>query len=314
MDRRLLKPRHLRQGDLIGLVSPSGPVTTPARIERGIRYLEGLGYHVRLGRHALKIHGFLAGTDKERLADLHGMFDDREVKAVICLRGGYGLTRLLPRLDYELIARNPKIVVGFSDITALQLAIWRQCRLVTFHGPMVQADFSGTIDAVTEESFWSLVTSPHAPGPLILPEANCVPLLAGKANGRLLGGNLSLITSLLGTPFQPSFRNALLFIEEVAEEPYRIDRMLTQLANAGVPAKVAGVLLGQFTHCKAGTAGRPSFTTDEVLAEKAKVWRVPMVSDLPFGHVSRKMTLPIGVQARLDTNQRQLCLLEPAVL
>ncbi|HRY51548.1 MAG TPA: LD-carboxypeptidase, partial [Candidatus Paceibacterota bacterium] len=314
MKRRLLKPVRLRPGDLIGLISPSGPVVDLARVERGVRYLERRGYRVRMGRHALKVHGFLAGTDEERLADLHEMFEDREVKAIICLRGGYGLTRLLPRLNYELVASHPKIVVGFSDITALQLALWRHCRMVTFHGPMVQADFSGVTDEVTEESLWRLLTIPDPPTPYVLPEAHWGPVRGGHVTGRLIGGNLSLLTSLVGTPYQPSFRKALLFVEEVAEEPYRIDRMFTQLIHAGVPKKIAGLLTGQFSHCIARVAGRPSFTLDEVLGGQEKEWGVPWVSNLPFGHVRRKITLPIGVRARLDFDQRELRFLEAAVI
>jgi muramoyltetrapeptide carboxypeptidase len=308
-----LKPPRLKSGDLIGLICPAGPLTDPGQLERGVRYLETQGYRTAVGRHALKIHGFLAGTDEDRLADLHAMFAHHEIKAILCVRGGYGTSRLLPRVDYSLVARHPKILVGFSDITALQLALWKKCRLVTFHGPMLRADLTGPVDPFTEEAFWEILTSPCQPPPRAFAEAEWTLRYPGSATGRLLGGNLSLVISLLGTPFAPDFRRALLILEDVAEEPYRIDRMFVQLANAGILQRVSGILTNAFNHCQPRNPGRPSFRVEEVLAEQACLWQKPFVTGLPFGHVARKFTWPIGIRARIDATHRRLALLESAV-
>ena len=309
-----LLPPRLRHGDLIGIIAPAGPVADGSRIERGVRYIERLGYSVVVGRNVTRVHGYLAGTDEERLSDLHTMFRDHRVKAIMALRGGYGSTRLLSRLQYRLIARNPKILIGFSDLTALQLAIWNGCHMVTFHGPMLSSDFAGPSNHFTEELFWRLVTSPSIPERLPMPRSpRPRSLNGGSANGRLLGGNLSLLVSLLGTPYQPSFSGSLLFFEEVGEEPYRIDRMLTQLRNAGVFRKVRGILTGQFSDCVPADKTRPSLTIDDILGEIPEQTGVPFLTNLPFGHVGRKLTLPIGVRACLDADRRTLDLLEPAV-
>jgi muramoyltetrapeptide carboxypeptidase len=310
---KIIKAPRLRRGDWIGVISPAGPVADRSQIERGVRYLEQQGYRVVVGEHAHKTYGYWAGTDEERLADLHAMFLNPEVKAILCVRGGYGISRLLSRLNYRLIIRHPKILVGFSDVTSLQLALWKKCGLVTFHGPMLRADLSNRIDPFTEESFWRLITSAKQPKPYVFSEEELTHRIPGKSVGRLLGGNLSLVVSLLGTPYQPDYREALLFLEEVAEEPYRIDRMLMQLSNAGVLNQISGILTGQFAHCRTRDPSRPSFSVEQVLTDFGLKCGKPFLSGLPFGHVARKMTLPVGVRARLETGACRLVLLESAV-
>src|SRR5687768_6332376 len=214
----VVKPPRLRKGDLIGLVSPASTPSSAEKIEGGVRYLEGLGYRVKVGAHAAKSHGYLAGTDQERAEDINSMIADPQVKAIFALRGGYGTPRLLPLIQYRLLARQPKIVSGFSDITALQLAIYKKSRLVTFSGPMPAVEFWKGPDPYTEENFWRLVTSKLSIGALLNPEDE--PLCVhreGKATGVLLGGNMALVTSTLGTPFMPSLRKAVLVLEEVDE-------------------------------------------------------------------------------------------------
>ena len=255
-----VKPRALRQGDLIGLISPASPIADTSRIDRAVRYLESLGYRVRLGHHVTASYGYLAGTDRDRAADLHTMFADRSVRAIFSIRGGYGTPRLLESLDYRLIRNNPKIFVGYSDITALELAIWRKTGLVTFHGPMAGVDLAGAPDPFTEEMFWGMLCSKKKRGAIALPNGPLHSLRAGKASGRLLGGNLALVVSMLGTPYQPDFRETILFLEDITEEPYRIDRMLTQLRNAGILRRSAAILTGHFTDCLPQDTTKPSLS------------------------------------------------------
>lgn len=312
-----MKPTHppkLKSGDLIGIVTPASPVADATRIEKGVRYLESLGYRVVIGENVGKVHGYLAGSDDERAADLHAMFSDPRVKAIIGVRGGYGTPRLLSLLNYRLIGRNPKILVGFSDFTALQLALWKKCRLITFYGPMVGVEMVHQIDPFTEELFWRVVTSPRKIGNISFPDEPPIESLrAGKASGRLLGGNLSLVASLLGTQYQPDFTGSILFIEEITEEPYRVDRMMMQLNNAALYRKANGMLLGQFTDCIPLDATKPSLTTTRVLRDAATAFAKPTLANLPFGHVSKKLTLPVGLRVRLDATAKTLQFLEPAV-
>ena len=215
----LIKPPPIHAGDVIGLVSPASPVADLSRVESGTRYLERNGFRVKVGTHVGKSFGYLAGTDRDRADDLHEMIRDPSVKAVFCLRGGYGVTRTLPLLDFELIRRNPKIIVGYSDVTALLLAVCARSSLVTFHGPMVAVEFSGTVDQRTEESFWALMLGKHDPGAFVIADpATTHVLYGGQATGMLLGGNLSLLAAMAGTPYLPDFskrsgRNPIASIE-----------------------------------------------------------------------------------------------------
>jgi muramoyltetrapeptide carboxypeptidase len=308
-----LKPSILRRGDLIGVIAPAGPVTDTSRIERGVRYLEGLGYRVLPGKHLTDVDGYLAGSDHDRLDDLHAMFRNAHVRAIICLRGGYGTPRLLAGIDYGLIRRHPKILAGFSDITALQLALWKKCRLVTFHGPMVASDMADGIDPVTEESFWGLLTSRKTRALFEGHSFDLRMLHRGTARGPLLGGNLSLIMSLLATPYSPDFAGAILALEEIGEEPYRIDRMLNQLTLSRVFPSVAGVLAGQFTTCVPEDTTRPSASVADLLAELSGRLGKPFIAGVPFGHVPRKITLPLGIAVSMNGTRGLVRLLEAAV-
>lgn len=306
-------PNPLAKGDLIGIISPASPLDDISRLERGVRYLESLGYRTILGPYSTRHLGYLAGTDRERVRDIHTMFADKRVKAIFCTRGGYGTPRLLPLIDYSLIARNPKILVGYSDITALALAFWRKCRLVTFHGPMLGVEMADEMNTFAEESFWRVLTS--ATKGMTLAHAGDEParsVRAGIARGRLLGGNLSLVVSLMGTPFQPDFRRALLLLEEVGEEPFRIDRMVTQLRNAGIISHATGIALGYFTDCAPRQSLKPSRTVEEIMQEAARRALQPFSTGFPFGHERRTITIPIGARAQLDARKGTLHLLESA--
>src|SRR5687768_8323453 len=205
-----IKPPRLRKGDVIGLVSPASTPIPEEKIQGSVRYLEALGYKVKVGSHVSKVFGYLAGTDEERATDLNAMIRDRDVKAIFALRGGYGTPRILPAIDYRALRKQPKIISGFSDITALQLAIYRKCRLVTFSGPMPAVEFWKDPDPYTEENFWRLLTSKAAVGKIENPaEQQIIVQREGKASGVLLGGNLALVLSTLGTPFMPSLRDAV---------------------------------------------------------------------------------------------------------
>ncbi len=310
---RPLFPAALRRGATIGIISPASPQRDISRLHKGIRYLESLGYHVRVGDAALRRHGgYLAGTDEERLSDIHTMFADRSVDAIFCARGGYGSARLLRGLDMTLIRRNPKIFVGFSDITALQLALWKGAGLVTFSGAMPSVDMVDGFDPHAEEQFWRILTSRRTTGALTQPWP-LTTLRAGDAEGRLLGGNLSVLVTLLGTPFMPSLRGALLALEDVGEETYRIDRMLTHLAMATASARPSGVAYGYWSQSSRARGTTPHRDVIEVLAERTDITRGPIVSELMYGHERTKLTLPFGVRCRLNTNTKRLTLLEAAV-
>jgi muramoyltetrapeptide carboxypeptidase len=310
---KTLKPRALKHGDVIGLISPASKIADTTRLDRGIRYLEGLGYRVLIGAHATQLHGYLAGTDQERAADIHAMFQNPVVKAIFCIRGGYGTPRLLPLLHYRTFARNPKIFVGYSDITALHLSIWKKSGLLTFHGPMVGPDMADPMDPFTEEMFWRLLTSKHKVGLVNLPDNRPDPLVEGKASGHLLGGNLALVASLIGTSFQPRFDGSILYLEDIGEDPYRVDRMLTQLRGASVLAGSKGILIGHFTDCVPKDPTTPSFSVDEVIREYVVASGHPTLTRVPFGHQRRNLSIPVGLRAKIDAGKGSIEYLEAAV-
>ena len=217
---KLVKPKKLNKNDVIGIISPASSPSELEKIEQGTKYLEKLGYRVEVGKHVGKNHGYLAGTDEERLEDLHAMFKNKAVKAIINVRGGYGSGRLLDKINYNLIKRNPKIFVGYSDITALQMAFLRKVGLVTFAGPMVAVDFSAKkVDPFTEEVFWKTITSTKKIGKITNPQnEKFYHLTKGRGEGKLVGGNLALLTSIMGTVYQPDFTNSILLLEDIGRQ------------------------------------------------------------------------------------------------
>jgi len=300
----IIKPPRLRKGDVIGLVAPASTPTPNEKIEKGVRYLERLGYRVKLGKYVTEVLGYLAGTDDQRVGDLNEMLRDKNVKAIFALRGGYGTPRLLSRIDYAATRRNPKIIVGYSDLTALQLALFRKIGLVTFSGPMVAVEMWNAMDPYTEEHFWRILTSTKAIGALLNPENEPLRLMnPGKAKGRLLGGNFSLMASLMGTPYQPNFTKALLVLEEVDEAPHRVDRMFAQLHNAGVLKKISGLILGRFADCIPSDPSKPHLTVEQVLEEVSQRVKCPVISNFQYGHIPKKLTVPFGLRARMDSSK-----------
>lgn len=260
--------------------------------------------------HCLERLGHLAGSDEHRLSDLHGALSDPSVRAVLAARGGYGVTRLLHRLDWELVRRDPKVIVGFSDISALLNAAWVHAGLVTVHGPSVIG--LGRQDGTAAIHLRRLLTSTDPLGRLPDPAGTVRTVRGGTAEGRLLGGNLALLTALIGTADLPDLRGALLLLEDVNEVPYRLDRMLTHLRRAGVLEEVAGVIVGTLTGCLP-SVDRPSLTADEVVDDVLGGLGVPCVAGLPVGHIDGQLAVPIGAWARLDAGAGEVEVLEPAV-
>ncbi|MBL7224853.1 MAG: LD-carboxypeptidase [Desulfobacteraceae bacterium] len=298
----LIKPPRLRPGDLISIISPAGPVDE-SELQPDLRLLESSGLRIHVAPHVYDRHDYLAGDDEARLSDLHAMFRDRKIKAIFCARGGYGTLRLLDKIDYDLIREHPKIIVGYSDITALMMAINKKTGLVTFHGPMVRG-LSALHDS-SRESLFKLISSnqqvsfsPMAGNPLIL----------GRATGPLIGGNLSLICHLIGTPFLPSLAGSILFIEERGEPLYRIDRMLTHLALTGQLKGIAGLIGGEFIECGDISA------IDNLLNTLASDLDIPLTTGFPIGHGLTNLALPLGMAAELDTSLMTLSILESCVI
>jgi muramoyltetrapeptide carboxypeptidase len=311
----IIKPQALKKGDIIGLIAPASAPLAQDKIDKGAAYFEHLGYQVKLGAHVRAVRGYLAGTDEERADDINAMFADKSVKAIFAVRGGYGTPRLLHMLDYALIKKNPKIVVGYSDLTALQLAIFKKTGLVTFSGPMSGVEMAKGIDPFTEEHFWQMVTSTKKTGVIRNPDGQpLVCVRKGKTTGTLLGGNLSLIASITGTPYLPSFKNSILFIEEVEEESYRFDRMLCQLRLAGILSDTNGIVIGELTDVKASDTSKPSLTADEVVSDYFEDLQIPILRNLVYGHIPRKLTIPIGITASMDATRCTISFTESAVV
>jgi len=301
---RITKPNKLKKGSLIGVISPASSPDDLSTVESGVNYLEKLGYRVEVGKNVGLNHGYLAGTDQERLEDLHYMFRKKDVKAIFCVRGGYGTPRLLDKIDYSLIRKNPKILVGYSDITALQMAIIKRTGLVTFAGPMVSTDFHNNVSPFTEEMFWRILTSNKKFGSVKQPDNEKIfELHKGQAKGRILGGNLSVFTSLAGTQFMPDLKEKILLLEEIGELPYRIDRLLNQLRLNKVFAQIKGVILGSFIDCNEHDPLKKTLSLGEVISEYLEGSKMPVVYNFKHGHIRNNITVPLGIMARLNTSK-----------
>jgi muramoyltetrapeptide carboxypeptidase len=294
----LLKPPRLRTGDTIGVISPAGPVRE-SELMPGIGFLESRGFRVNLAPHVLDVEDYLAGTDADRLGDLHAFVREPEIKAIFCARGGYGSMRLLRDIDYDLIKGSSKIMVGYSDITSLILAVHKKTGMVTVHGPMVREYIHGK-ESNLEGLLEFLMSRSDRCMEITVGEA----VRHGRARGRLVGGNLSLICHLVGTPFLPSFDEGILFLEDRGEAPYRVDRMLTHLALSGRLDKVSGLIFGDFEKC-----GEAS-TTNRLIESFSRHFHFPVVRGFQVGHGRTNVPLPIGVEAELDTKGMTLRLLE----
>ncbi len=313
---KIIKPKRLNRGDTVGLIAPAGYLSD-AHIERSIEQLEMLDFKVVLSNNIRRRHGYLAGTDQERIDDIHDMFSRKDINGIFCARGGYGSGRLLPYLDYELIKNNPKVLIGYSDITALTYGIFAHTGLVSFHGLVTISTFN----EFSVYNFENVVMKPSDTFTYINAEEDpedkeleVYSIHSGNAEGELVGGNLSLISAMVGTKYDIDTAGKIIFIEEIREDPYRIDRMLTQMRQAGKFDKAAGVALGIFRRCEPGDKFENSLSLREVLFDRLSDLGIPVIYGLSFGHVLNKFTFPIGIKARLNTIDETVTLLEPAVL
>jgi muramoyltetrapeptide carboxypeptidase len=316
----LLRPRALRPGDTVGLITPSSYVSDPDRLIAAERTVLYFGLQPKFGRNVRKRDSYLGGSIDERLEDLHSMFADPAVKAIFAIRGGYGAAQLLDRIDYDLIRKNPKIFLGYSDITALHLAIGKRAGMVTFHGPVALSDFTEYTQkhfrhALFETTPLGPVTNPPETNPL-RPAHTLRPIRPGKARGALIGGNLTLISTTMGTPFEIETRGRILLLEDVDEQPYSIDRMLTQLRLAGKFDGAAGIVFGECKDCRPRDY-KPGFESTlsfgEVLDEILGKLPIPVLAGLTFGHTGDQLTLPLGVMATLDADKGELTIEESGV-
>ena len=311
---KIVKPKKLNKGDLIGIISPASSADDITKVEGGVRYFEKVGYRVEVGKNVGRYHGYLAGEDKLRLKDLHYMFNKKEVKAVICIRGGYGSPRLLDKIDYKMIKNNPKIFVGYSDITALNLAFFYKTGLITFTGPMISVDFNDEISNYTEENFWRVLTSNKKIGRIELPmEDKLFQLSKGSDTGRIIGGNLALIASLLGTGYFPDMKEKILFLEDVGELPFRIDRMFNQLRLSNVFDKIKGLILGAFIDCHETDPAKKTLSLGEVVDDYLGHLKIPIVYNFPNGHIKDIMPVPNGIKIKLNASREFVEYLESAV-
>ncbi len=298
-----MRLRTIPAGATLAVTAPAFPADTE-KINRGIGYLEGLGYRVRRGKTLSAREGYLSGGDTLRADELNIFFADSSVDAIICARGGWGTLRLLDKLDFDLIAQNPKMICGYSDITTLQLALLARAGLPSLSGPMVAVEMAAGIEAFTAAHFWGQLRNREKHYILKLDELGARTHVPGRAEGTLTGGCLSLITHLLGTPYMPDVTGSIFFIEDVGEEPYKMDRYLAHLRQAGIFEHISGLIIGQFLDCV--DENRPEPTIHEVLYEYIKDLNIPVVYDFPYGHGMRKVSMPIGAHARLDTGANTL--------
>ena len=313
-----LKPPRLQAGDTVGMVNPAGATFHPEDVVIARESLAALGLKMKAGEHLLDRYGYLAGSDQDRAADVNRMFADRKVKAILTLRGGWGCNRLLELLDYPLIAKNPKILMGYSDITSLLLALNAKTGLVTFHGPVGISSWNKYSTGYVEKLLFNAeafsMENPTEIGDhLAQVKDRVLTINGGKAKGKLLGGNLSVLTAMVGSDYLPDFKDNILFLEEVGEDIYRVDRMLTQLKLAGILSRLSGFVFGKCSNCGPGkTYG--SLTLEEVLDDHIKPLGIPAWYGSMIGHIEDKFTIPLGIESEVDADTGRITLLEAAVV
>lgn len=305
-------PRALKPGDTIGMIAPSGSLKDPGSINLGANAIEALGFRVVIGVSCRSGYGYLAATDELRASDINAFFADSNIDGIVCMKGGYGTPRILDMIDYDIVSANPKVFAGYSDITGLHLAFSRFAGYPTFHTPMAISMEDG-FDDFSAASWMKTLTSTSPLGRLLPPPGCPVgALVRGKARGPLIGGNLSLVAGLVGTPYALVPDGAILFLEDIGEEPYRLDRMLTQLRLAGVFERCAGILLGHWTNCNAKEPGR-TLSLEQVFSDVIAPACKPTLTGFSAGHSIPTHSLPFGVEVVLDADAGTLDIVEPAL-
>lgn len=310
--RPAIRPKRLKRGQTVGLVAPAGYVTR-AQLYDTIDQLADMGLAVKYGQHVLGRYGYLAGKDVDRADDFNRMVTDDDVDAILAVRGGWGCNRMLEYVDFDAVRANPKIVMGYSDITSLLLALYAKSGLVSFHGPVGISSWNAfTMSHVNRILFDAepvkMVNNYPETRTAIVPEV----ITHGQSTGVLVGGNLSVLTSMIGSPYLPTWEDTILFVEDVDEKIYRIDRLLTQLKIAGILPKISGFIFGDCSGCSASDS--ISLTMKEVLHDLIAPLGVPAWYGSMIGHISNKFTVPVGARARIDTSDCSISLIEPAVV
>jgi muramoyltetrapeptide carboxypeptidase len=314
-DQQTLLPKAINKGDTLGLISPSAASADRMQFTFAKEALEALGFKVKLGENLQNRRGHLAGTDEERAKDLNDMFADQNVKGVICIRGGSGAARILPLIDYELIKQNPKPLLGYSDITALHCAIQAQTGLITFHGPNGSGSWNSFNVKQFEQIFFdkTKVTykNEQPKGDDLVIKANRIQTLkSGTAEGKILGGNLTVLTALSGTPYYPNFTDSILFIEDIGEDPYKIDRMMSTLRLNGTLGKINGFIFGQCSDCEPG-GGYGSLSVDQVMDDYILPLGIPAYTGAMIGHISKQFIIPVGAKVKMDASEGTFQLVDP---
>ena len=299
----VIKPKRLQKGDTIGLISPASRLPKMKMYDEIIAEIKKLGHDVKVGTHARNQHGYLAGRDRERAEDLNAMFADDSVDAIMPFRGGWGCNRILNLIDFDTIRENPKILIGFSDITSLLVSIFANTGLVTFHGPVGKSKWTDyTADHFQDTLQYQESRTVRMPRNEICSACSDLSVTTdGKASGRLLGGNLSVLTAMMGSEYLPRWKDNILFLEDVGENIYRIDRMLTQLKLNGILDQISGFIFGQCVNCE--KANSYSLTLQEVFDDHIKPLGIPAFSGAMFGHLDTMLTLPMGVSATMDASE-----------
>ena len=300
--KKLLKPVRLERGATIGIVAPASPFDK-VKFYQGIEALESMGFRTSVSEDLFVTNGYLAGTDRHRANMVNRLFADKNIKAVVCAKGGFGSLRMLSLLDLQLIERNPKIFIGFSDISALLYVFLANCGLVTFHGPMVTTLADATEE--TKNSMFLTITTDIKP---VLKPKEGVTINPGIASGPVAGGNLTTLCHLAGTPYTPNFKGKILLLEDKGEAAYRIDRMLSQMKLAGCFDGLKGLALGSFEDC--GKLDEIFLIVDDIFKEN----KIPILAGLEIGHGTNNFTVPMGLEATLDTNRQRLSFNEPATM
>ena len=318
LESKVIKPPRLKAGDTIGVVSPAGITYDPILIDVLTESLDVLGLKMKRGEHMQDRWGYFAGEDQDRAADINQMFADPAVDAIFALHGGWGAARTLDHIDYNLIRNNPKVILGYSDITALLVAIYSRSGIATFHGPNGNSKWNTFSAEYVRRLLFDAdqisYANPVDEDDLLAPRRfRTRTIQSGKATGKLVGGNLTVLTSIIGSDYLPDWKGHVLFLEDIGEAVYRVDRMLTQLKLAGVLDNLSGFVFGYCTDCKADS-GYSSFTLNEVLDQHIKPLGIPAWTGSMIGHIDKKFTLPLGIEAEINADTGEIKLLEAAVV